>query len=108
MSQVETQVTNDRLYAEFNSVVADTERLIKSIAAAGGDQTGALRENVERHLAAAGERLAKIRERTLEQAGAAARATDKYVHEHPWQAVGYVAGLAAITGLVAGLLLARR
>jgi ElaB/YqjD/DUF883 family membrane-anchored ribosome-binding protein len=108
MSQVAGQVTNERLYEEFNSVIADTEQLLKSIAAAGGDQAGTLRENVERHFAEAGERLAKIRERTLEQAGAAARATDKYVHEHPWQAVGYVAGLAAITGLIAGLLLARR
>lgn len=108
MNQVATQVTNDRLYEEFNSVVADTEQLLKSIAAAGGEEAGALRANVERHFAEAGERLAQLRERSLEQAGAAARATDEYVHDHPWQAVGYVAALAAITGLVAGLLFARR
>ena len=33
-----------------------------------------------------------------------ARATDDYVHEHPWRAVGTAAGI----GLVIGLLISRR
>jgi ElaB/YqjD/DUF883 family membrane-anchored ribosome-binding protein len=34
----------------------------------------------------------------------AARATDEYVHEHPWGAVG----IAALAGLAIGVLIARR
>jgi ElaB/YqjD/DUF883 family membrane-anchored ribosome-binding protein len=33
-----------------------------------------------------------------------ARATDDYVHEHPWRAVGAAAGV----GLIIGLLISRR
>ena len=35
---------------------------------------------------------------------AAARATDDYVHDHPWKAVGVAAGV----GLLIGLLLNRK
>ena len=40
----------------------------------------------------------------MDRAKAAARATDDYVHDNPWQAIG----VAAAIGLVAGLLLNRR
>ena len=34
----------------------------------------------------------------------AARATDDYVHDNPWQAIG----IAGVTGLLLGLLISRR
>jgi ElaB/YqjD/DUF883 family membrane-anchored ribosome-binding protein len=37
-------------------------------------------------------------------AHAAARVTDDYVHDNPWQAIG----VAAAVGFLAGLLIARR
>ena len=108
MSQAPSEVTKERLYDEFNTVVTEAEQLLKSVAAAGGDKAGALRSSVEQSFAAAGARLAQIREEALGQANAAARATDQYVQESPWRAVGIVAALAGFTGLVAGLLIARR
>lgn len=108
MKQSPSDVTNERLLAEFNTVVAETEQLLESIADAGGAKAVALKASVERSFAAAGERLAQIREKALGQACSTARATDKYVQENPWQTVGIVAALAATTGLVAGLLIARR
>jgi ElaB/YqjD/DUF883 family membrane-anchored ribosome-binding protein len=39
-----------------------------------------------------------------DRAKEAARATDDYVHDHPWQMVG----VAAAVGFVAGLLMNRR
>jgi ElaB/YqjD/DUF883 family membrane-anchored ribosome-binding protein len=93
---------------EFNTVVAETERLLKSAAAAGGDKAGALKANVEQTLTAAAGRLEQIRQKALGQANAAARATDEYVQDNPWRAVGFVAALSAFLGLVAGLLIARR
>jgi ElaB/YqjD/DUF883 family membrane-anchored ribosome-binding protein len=101
-------ITKERLYDEFNAVVSETQQLLRSLATAGSDKAGAARANVEQGLAAAGDRLAKIREESMQQAGAAMRATDEYVHENPWQAVGTVAVLAGIAGLVAGLLISRR
>ncbi len=101
-------VTNEKLLEEFNTVVSEAEQLLKSLAAAGGEKAGALQANVEQRLAAAGERLANVRDAALDQASAAARATDDYVRGNPWRAIGIVAALAAVTGLFAGLLIARR
>ncbi len=40
----------------------------------------------------------------MERSKEAARATDEYVHDHPWQAVGVAAGV----GFLLGMLIARR
>jgi len=108
MNQTPGEITKDKLFEEFNTVIVETETLLKSVASAGADKAGALRASAEQSLAAAGARLAKIREETLLQANAAARATDEYVQGNPWRAVGIVAALTAVTGLIAGLLIARR
>jgi len=108
MNDAQTVVTNEKLLEEFNTVVSETEQLLKSLAGAGGQKAGALRADVEQRLATAGERLAKIREEALGQAGAAVRATDQYVHGNPWRTAGIAALLAAIAGLIAGVLIARR
>ena len=102
------EVTQERLREEFNAVVDETEQLLKSVALAGGEKGGALKAGLDERIAQLGERLAGIRDVSLRQAGAAARATDEYVHESPWHALGIVAGIAAITGLLAGMLISRR
>lgn len=108
MSTNATEITKEKLYEEFNTVVAETEQLLKSVATAGGERAGALRASVDQRLAAAAQRINRIRDDAAAQAAAAARATDQYVHENPWRAVGIVAAFAGLTGLLAGLLIARR
>jgi ElaB/YqjD/DUF883 family membrane-anchored ribosome-binding protein len=48
--------------------------------------------------------MTEAEQAALVKAKAAAEATDTYVHENPWQAVGIAAGV----GLVIGLLIGRR
>ncbi len=108
MSQPHPEVSNERLYQEFNTVVTETEQLLKSVAGAGADKAGAIKASVEQGLATAADRLAKIRAASIEQATAAAAATDEYVHHNPWQAIGVGAALGAIAGLVAGMMISRR
>jgi ElaB/YqjD/DUF883 family membrane-anchored ribosome-binding protein len=108
MSHVVPEVSNEKLFQEFNAVVAETEQLLKSVAGAGSDKAGALRASVEQGLADAGERLAKIRDASRQQAIDAAHAADEYVHGNPWQAIGIGTAVGAFAGLVAGLLIARR
>jgi ElaB/YqjD/DUF883 family membrane-anchored ribosome-binding protein len=55
MNPTPSDVTKERLYDEFNTVVAETEQLIKSVASASSDKAGVLKESVEKSLAAAGE-----------------------------------------------------
>jgi ElaB/YqjD/DUF883 family membrane-anchored ribosome-binding protein len=108
MKTIAPAVTKEQLLDEFNTVLAETEQLLASVANAGTDKAGALKASVEQGLASAGERLARIRDASREQANAAARATDAYVQESPWRAVGIAAALAGAVGLVAGMLLSRR
>jgi ElaB/YqjD/DUF883 family membrane-anchored ribosome-binding protein len=36
----------------------------------------------------------------VEKGKKAVRATDDYVHEHPWQAIGIAAGVGVLVGLL--------
>jgi len=108
MTQIQSEVTRERLFDEFTSVVTETERLLQSLATAGSGEAGTLEARVEQGLASAAERVAAIREKSLEQATAVTRAADGYVRDNAWQVAGLAAAVCGITGLVAGLLIARR
>ncbi len=107
MSAYTNEVTKDQLVKEFNTVVTETEQLLKSVANAGGDKVGALRASVEQSLANAKDSLRNLQQAATEKTRAAAQATDNYVHESPWQAIGIAAAISAIIGVVVGLLLNR-
>ncbi len=108
MNAVHPEVSREKLHQEFDTIVADTEILLASAATATGDKAIALRSGIEQGLASARERLAGLRADSMAQANHAMHATDDYVHAHPWRAVGIVAGVTAIAGLVTGLLVTRR
>lgn len=99
-----TTVTKEQLISDFKVVIADAEALIKATANQGGEAVINLRAKAEESLAAAKEKLIEAQDVLMEQGKIAAQATDDYVHEKPWHAVGIAAGL----GLVVGLLIGRR
>ncbi|HUJ01438.1 MAG TPA: DUF883 family protein [Usitatibacter sp.] len=104
----DTQVARDKLLKDFNEVVSDTEQLLKSVASAGNEKTQALKANVEQSLKLAKERLRELQDEAVDRTRIAAKRTDEYVHANPWQSIGIVAGIAAVVGIVLGLLLNRR
>ncbi len=108
MKQPQADTTKEKLLDEFDSVIAETERLLKSVATSATDKTASWRASVEGNLAAAGERLARLRERSMKQAGAAAHATDQFVQDNPWRVAGAAAALGALAGVLVGILIARR
>jgi ElaB/YqjD/DUF883 family membrane-anchored ribosome-binding protein len=63
-----------------------------------------LRERIAIRLRDAKERLADADAALRDRTKAAARATDDFVHERPWQAIG----VAAALGLALGVLIGRR
>ena len=100
--------SQDKIRRDFDAVVAETEQLLKSVVELGSDQASAARGNLNQALAAAGERLAEIRERSVAQATHAAKVADEYVKADPWRAVGVVAVAGVVAGLVLGAVLTRR
>jgi ElaB/YqjD/DUF883 family membrane-anchored ribosome-binding protein len=97
-------VTRDKLLADLKLVVNDAEELLKLTAGQAGEKVAAVRDRVQRELDQAKVRIVALEDRALRQTKAAAHATDAYVHENPWKAVGIAAG----AGFLFGLLMARR
>lgn len=94
----------DRLVADAKVVLDDVESLLKQAAAASGQQAHDLRERAAEALHRAKLRLQEAQVAVTENTKAAARATDDWVHAHPWGAIGIGAGV----GFLIGLLVSRR
>ena len=97
-------VTKEKLVADFKVVVADAEELLRVTAGQAGEKAAELRAKVQSNLAIAKASLADAQVAVVEEAKAAGRAADDYVHENPWRSVGIAAGV----GLIVGLLIGRR
>ncbi|MGH8671595.1 MAG: DUF883 family protein [Burkholderiales bacterium] len=97
-------VNKDKLVTDFKVVLADAEELLRATAAEAGEKFSAARARLEEKLASAKVKLREAEGVLMEKSKAAARATDDYVHAHPWKAVGIGAGI----GLIIGLLIGRR
>ena len=85
-------------------VISDAEELLLATAAQAGEKAAAARMRITQSLKVAKEKLAIAEDIAIDKAKAAARATDDYVHENPWAAVG----IGAALGLVIGMLISRR
>jgi len=98
------EVTRDKLAADLKLVVSDAEELLRATASQAGERVAAARAKIEQSLKSARGRLVEAEQAVADSAKAAARATDKYVHDNPWKAVGVAAG----AGFLLGLLVNRR
>ena len=99
-----SEMSREKLVDDFAAVLAEAEEMLKRAASETGDKARDLRSQVETKLLRAKLRLQEIEGEAVDRAKEAARATDDYVHENPWQAIG----VAAAIGLVVGLMLNRR
>ena len=102
---VDTSLSDDtkqQLINDFKVVVADAEALLKATAGQGGEAVAALRAKTEASLAEAKAKMADAQAALLVRTKAAARATDEYVHTHPWQSIGAAAGVGVVIGLLIG------
>ena len=100
----EAAISKDKLVQDFRIVVADAEELLKATANQAGEKVAAARERIQDSLHQARVKLAEAEDVIVQKGKLAARATDEYVHENPWRAVGIGAGV----GLIIGLLIGRR
>jgi ElaB/YqjD/DUF883 family membrane-anchored ribosome-binding protein len=99
-----TSAARQQLLTDLKAVVSDSEELLKATAGAVDSRASAARTRVEESLRAARAKIEELDAEMLDRVKHAAKATDEYVHEHPWGAVG----VAAAAGLLVGVLIARR
>lgn len=103
LANVENEVSKEELMQDLRVVVADAEELLHATVSQAGEKVSAARERIQKNLAAAKVRLVAAEEAVVAKTKQAAKATDEYVHENPWKAVGIAAGV----GLVIGMLISR-
>ena len=104
MAEEVTSAGREPLANDLKSIIADAEELLKATASTTGERILAARERAEASLKSARERLANMDDAALAQVKEVAKSADEYVREHPWGAVG----IAAVAGLLLGVLISRR
>ncbi len=97
-----SQVTKEKLVADFRVVVADAEELLRATAGQAGDKVAELRLKAQDHLATAKIKLAEYEAALVDKAKEVGRAADDYVHDNPWSSVGIAAGVGFLVGLLIG------
>lgn len=99
-----TEITKDKLAYDLKIVIEDAEELLKATASQAGEKVAAARVKIQESLDVAKGKLDRLREVGVDKAKEAAAATDDFVHEHPWKAVG----IGAAIGVIVGMLISRR
>jgi ElaB/YqjD/DUF883 family membrane-anchored ribosome-binding protein len=94
----------EQMATDLRRLISNAEELLASTADEGGGKLGELRERIKDDLRVARDKLADVEEVVRRRARRAAEATDDYVHDNPWSAIG----AAAAFGLVVGVLLGSR
>lgn len=89
------------LMKEVSSVLNEVENLYETSVDNGSDQAKALKEKVHMQLDRAKDRLQELESSVVEKAREATARTDELVREKPY----YAMGVAALGGLVVGMLL---
>lgn len=89
---------------EFKNFVNDVELLVKESAYLSGDDLARAKIKLNQRINAAKHYLNNARNKLVDQTQKAATATNTYVHEKPWTAIG----TGAVVSFVLGLLLGQR
>ncbi len=99
-----TEAAKEKFVSDMKVLVADTEELLRATASQAGEKATVARERIQATLATTKAKLIEAERALLDKTKQAAKATDEYVHDNPWQAVG----VAARVGFLLGLLIGRR
>jgi ElaB/YqjD/DUF883 family membrane-anchored ribosome-binding protein len=91
-----------RLSDELRNIVRDTEDVLRHKVHDAGEGYTVARDKLERSLNQAKKELESFETAVFDRTKRAARATDHYVHEHPWESVGLGAGIGILIGLLMG------
>ena len=98
------EITREKLASDLRTVIADAEELLRATANQAGERMAATRARIQDSIYAAKQQLGDLSSAGVEQARAAVRATDDYVHDNPWKA----AGIGGAIGVIIGILMSRR
>ena len=94
---------NDML-SDLQAALQDTESALNDLADEGNAINQSVRDKISASLNDLKAKLLETEKLVSDKTKEAARATDEYVRENPWQSIGVAAGV----GFLIGLLVSRR
>lgn len=103
-SKDDLQSQEEQFIDKVKESLDDAEQLLREAADTTGEKANELRERAMESLRRTRLALHDTQDAILAKGRQAARATDDYVHDKPWQSVG----IAGLTGLLVGMLISRR
>jgi len=93
----------EQLMNDLHLVIRDAEELLKNTEQQGSEGFKSAKARFEKTLKNAKAEVERIEDLVVTRTKEAAKATDVYVKENPWQSAGIAAGV----GLLVGLLISR-
>lgn len=105
MEKIPTQTgARDQLLSDLKTVIQDAEAWLRHSGTLGGEEFKAARAKFERTIIKAKDDIIRLEQAVVEKTKVAAKATDEFVQENPWKAVG----IGTAVGVVIGMLIARK
>ena len=95
--------TFEQLESDVHGALSSAQSVLEQAVGTNSAKSAELRSRALAKLKTARETLAAASDKVVERSKAAAKVTDKYVHEHPW---GVIGGALAV-GVALGLLINR-
>jgi ElaB/YqjD/DUF883 family membrane-anchored ribosome-binding protein len=96
------EATTNQLMSDLKTVMSDAEALLKATSNQTGERIQEVRARAEESLRQARERVTQVEQDALKAAREMAEATEEYVRDNPWQAIGVAAGVGLLLGIVLG------
>jgi ElaB/YqjD/DUF883 family membrane-anchored ribosome-binding protein len=94
-----TAASRDKLVEDVKVLTRDVQELLKATASVVGEKAADARGKVQESLKVAQEKLAVVHAAAKDKGQQAFVATDGYVRDNPWNAVGLAAGVGFLLGL---------
>jgi ElaB/YqjD/DUF883 family membrane-anchored ribosome-binding protein len=91
---------SETLLDQSQVILQEAELLLQEASQAGGKDAEALYARAVERLRFAKTRLVEVEQVAVAKAKQAAKVTDAYVHDHPWQAIGAAAAIGALVGML--------
>ncbi|MDQ2821399.1 MAG: DUF883 domain-containing protein [Pseudomonadota bacterium] len=105
MEKIPTQSSaRDQMMRDLKNVISDAETWLRSGSSLSGEDLKAAKAKFERTIINAKDGLINLEEAVVEKTKATVKATDDYVQENPWKAIG----ISAAVGVLVGALISRR
>jgi ElaB/YqjD/DUF883 family membrane-anchored ribosome-binding protein len=95
---------SEKLVSDLRILIEDTEELVKATAAQAGEKITEVRQRAQHAAEKVRPQLSELQSTVVQRTRVSAAATEDYVRQNPWTAVG----VSALAGVVLGLLISRR